>query len=174
MASKILRPETRPSWDEITIVVHGLIRPWKRAQQNRKNGTWYTDPDVETYQSGVRREAKIVMAGEAPTAWPLELSFLGVWPVPGGYSPKERKFALAGLLAKTTTPDIENSFKGVLDALQQIVFKNDKQIVSIGRCAKIWGDRPRLEIRFTVVDKMPLALPADPAFRQTDLFAEAV
>lgn len=171
--ARILRPETRPSWDEITIVVPGLITPWKRIQQNRKNGTWYTDPDVETYQSGVRREAKIVMAGEAPTAWPLELSFLGVWPVPESYSKREREFALAGFLAKTTTPDLENSFKAVLDSLQQIVFRNDKQIVSLGRCAKIYGDRPRLEIRFTVVDKMPLSLPTNPTFRQADLFTGA-
>jgi Holliday junction resolvase RusA-like endonuclease len=171
--ARILRPETRPSWDELTIVVLGLITPWKRVQQNRKNGTWYTDPDVETYQSGVRREAKIVMAGEAPTAWPLELSFLGVWPVPDSYSKREREFALGGLLAKTTFPDIENSFKGVLDALQQIVFKNDKQIVSLGRCAKIYGERPRLEVRFTVVDKLPLALPTSPIFKQANLFAGA-
>jgi hypothetical protein len=53
------------------------------------------------------------------------------------------------------------------------VFKNDKQIVSLGRCAKIYGERPRLEVRFTVVDKLPLALPASPIFKQANLFVGA-
>jgi Holliday junction resolvase RusA-like endonuclease len=163
------QPE-RPPYDEVTIVVPGVIRAWKRVQVNRKTGSWYTDPDVETYQSGVRREAKLVMAGDPPLSCALELSFLAVWPVPDGWSNRRRQMALDGLIPKITRPDLENTFKGVLDALQMIVFRDDKQIVSYGRCAKIYGDRPRLEIRFTIVDRMPLALPSTPAFKQPDLF----
>jgi Holliday junction resolvase RusA-like endonuclease len=162
------------AYDEITIVVPGLITPWKRVQINRKNGTWYTDPEVETYQSGVRREAKIVMDGDPPLAQALEMSFLAVWPVPDSWSEKKRRLALAGLIPKTTRPDLENSFKGIVDALQMIVFRDDKQIVSFGRCAKIYGDRPRLEIRLTVIERMAQSLPATLTARQPDLFSLAV
>lgn len=147
------------AYDQVTIVVPGIIAPWKRVQVNRKTGAWYTDPDVETYQSGVRREAKIIMAGDPPLSEALEMSFLSVWPVPDSWSQKKRRAALAGLIPKTTRPDLENTFKGILDALQMIVFRDDKQIVSYGRCAKVYGDRPRLEIRFTVVDRLPQSMP---------------
>ena len=159
------------AYDEITIVVPGLITAWKRVRTNRETEGHFTDPNVESYQSGVRREAKIVMDGDPPLAGPLELSYLAVFPTLKTFSEKKRKAALAGMVFKTTRPDIENLFKGILDTLQGIVYYDDAQIIGLGRCYKIYGERPRIELRFTVVDRVPLALPEVPAFKQPDLFA---
>ena len=164
------QPARRPDFDEVTIIVPGLIQPWKRVRQNRKTGTWYTDPKVETYQSSVRHEAMLVMAGDPPIPreFALELSFLAVWPIPTGWSKKlQAECRQRGGSLKRTAPDSDNTVKGIMDALQHIVYVNDSQIAVQGRCAKIYGDRPRLEIRFTILDEdtVPLSLPKEAVYQ---------
>ena len=68
-----------------------------------------------------------------------------MFPVPASWSRKRQAQALAGTIAKVTKPDIENSVKGVLDALQSVAYCDDRQIVSL-TARKVYGDRPRLEI----------------------------
>jgi Holliday junction resolvase RusA-like endonuclease len=163
-----------PDYDEITIVVPGEIVPWKRAQKRRnKDGSFtvFTDPRVDGYLSVVRHEAKLVMGTDPPLECALELSAIGVWLPPKGWSNIKRKRALAGMIPKITRPDVSNMIKGAEDAIRKIVYRDDAQVVSYGRCAKIYGDRPRLEIRLTVVERVAQSLPVTPTFLQPDLFA---
>ena len=160
----------------IHIVVPGAIVPWKRARRRRfPNGavTTFTDRNVEAYHAVVRMAAERAMAGRSPLDGPLELSMLAVFEVPASWSGKRRREALSGALAKVTKPDLENSIKGAQDAMQSIVYRDDRQIVSYGSCSKIYGERPRLEIVLTplepVAREVRLGVPLVP---QHDLFAE--
>jgi Holliday junction resolvase RusA-like endonuclease len=49
---------------------------------------------------------------------------------------------------KTSRPDVENSVKGCMDALQGIVYRDDAQIVHL-IARKCYGERPLLEITVT-------------------------
>lgn len=73
---------------------------------------------------------------------------------------QERCEALAGVIQKTSRPDLENSIKGAQDAMQSIAYRDDSQIVSYGACSKVYGERPRLEILLT---------PITPAERSVEL-----
>lgn len=133
----------------IHVVVPGEICPWKRAQRRRfANGgvTTFTDPKVEAYHGVVRMAAAAAMAGRPPIEDPVLLSVLAVFPIPKSWSGKRQREALAELRHKTTRPDLENSIKGCLDAMQSVVYRDDAQIVGYFACCKIYGDRPRLEI----------------------------
>src|SRR5262249_18689349 len=160
--------------NEITIVVPGVIVPWQRARKKRhKDGTehWYNKPEVETYFAVVRHEAAFVMGDDPPLEGAIELSLLAVWLPPSSWSLRKRGLAMSGLIQKITRPDLDNSIKGFKDAVRGVVYRDDKQVVSYGHCAKVYGDRPRLEARLTVIDHMPAELPAKPNARQHELFA---
>lgn len=171
----------------LRVTVPGDIVPWKRAQRRRlKDGRviTFTDPKVEAYHGVVRKYAHEAMAGRGPTYDPVVLSILAVFRVPQSWSQKRRREAVAGLRHKTSRPDMENTIKGALDAMQSIVYGDDAQIIGYRLCAKVYGDRPRLEI---VVEAFPhgtspelVERPALPVFREerrplpaSDLFAGA-
>lgn len=132
----------------VRIVVPGAIVPWKRAQRRRLgNGgvITYTDSSVAAYHGVVRLAAERAMNGRAPIVGAIEMSVVAVFAVPASWSAKRRAFALAGEIAKVTKPDIENSVKGAMDALQTVAYEDDRQIVTL-MARKIYGDTPRLEI----------------------------
>lgn len=133
----------------IHIVVPGAIVPWKRAQRRRfANGVHvtFTDREVEAYHAVVRMAAREVMRDQPPIADPIMLSLLAVFPVPSSWSGKRQREALSGLRHKASRPDMENTIKGALDAMQSVVYRDDAQIIGYRSCFKVYGDRPRLEI----------------------------
>jgi Holliday junction resolvase RusA-like endonuclease len=132
----------------IRVVVPGAIVAWKRAQRRRLgNGAviTFTDRDVEAYHATVRMAAERAMNGRPPLDGAVEMTITAVFGVPASWSRKRQAQALAGTLAKVTKPDIENSVKGAMDALQSVAYCDDRQIVKLS-AQKVYGDRPRLEI----------------------------
>jgi Holliday junction resolvase RusA-like endonuclease len=156
----------------VFISVPGAITPWKRAQRQRfANGgvRTFTDAKVEAYHAVVRMAAERAMGGRAPIVGPVELTVRAVFAVPPSWSGKKRKMALAGLIHKTSRPDLDNSIKGAKDAMQSIVYVEDSQIVRYADCAKVYGERPRLDIIVSPVRR--LASQADSAPGIGPLFA---
>jgi Holliday junction resolvase RusA-like endonuclease len=161
--------------EPIHIIVPGAIVPWQRPQRRRfASGATvtFTRPDVEAYHAVVRLAAERAMAERAPLDGPLELALLAVFAVPASWSGKRQREALAGLIAKTTKPDLENSIKGALDAMQSIVYRDDRQIISYAACSKVYGERPRLEIVVTPITADARSVRVGrPLATEPDLFA---
>jgi len=56
---------------------------------------------------------------------------------------------LGGFVSKSTKPDLtDNLFKGVIDALTGIVYRDDALIHTIESSQKVYGAVPRIEIEF--------------------------
>lgn len=53
--------------------------------------------------------------------------------------------ALEGHIRPTTKPDIDNYVKGVKDALNGVIYKDDSQVVCL-HAEKYYSDSPRIEI----------------------------
>ncbi len=68
-------------------------------------------------------------------------------PVPKSFSKKRRALALQGVIRPTTKPDLKNYIAGVEDALENVLYANDGQIVGYGDSGKWYGDPPRVEVR---------------------------
>lgn len=54
--------------------------------------------------------------------------------------------AVEGTLRPKSKPDLSNYIKGVEDALEGILLKNDSQVVDYGDSGKWYGEVPRIEI----------------------------
>ena len=65
--------------------------------------------------------------------------------VPKSFSKKKRENASRGHIWPTTKPDTDNYVKGVLDALNGTVLKDDSVVCEIF-AQKLYSERPRIEV----------------------------
>jgi Holliday junction resolvase RusA-like endonuclease len=110
----------------------------------RATGRAYTPDKTRRFESDLRLAAQEAMAGRAPLEGPVGISIYASFPVPQSWSRKKREQALLSIIRPTTKPDADNLLKAC-DALNQVVFRDDSQIVSAS-IEKDYSDRPRLSI----------------------------
>lgn len=84
------------------------------------------------------------MEGRPPLDGPVRVVMEVRFPVPGSWSKKARERALSGSTFPTVKPDLDNSFK-LADALNELVFRDDKQIVKV-EISKRYSDQPGMTI----------------------------
>jgi hypothetical protein len=65
--------------------------------------------------------------------------------IPASFSKQKRKDALEGILKPTKKPDIDNIAKCFLDAMNGIVYLDDKQVVNL-HLTKVYAETPAVEI----------------------------
>lgn len=105
----------------------------------------YGDPDTEKHEAAIREYAALLMRGREPSTRPLALLLHVFRPIPESYSRREREDALAGALLPTPRPDADNYMKLVKDAMNEVVYRDDAQVVD-ERCLKVYSDQPALRI----------------------------
>lgn len=100
--------------------------------------TAYTPEKTASYENLVKVKAELAMNGQPMIEGPVEVSIhLFVTP-PASWSQKKQREALEGRIFPTSKPDIDNVLKGIMDACNEIVFKDDKQAVDV-RVSKRYG-----------------------------------
>lgn len=125
----------------------GKGRPRFRAfttKAGRSFASAYTDSATRKYEDALRYAAQKVMGSRAPIDGPIEVIVHADFPVPSSWSQRKRDAALRGEIRPTTKPDWENIAK-TLDALNQVVFVDDKNVVD-GRVIKAYSAKPALRI----------------------------
>ncbi|WFE15332.1 RusA family crossover junction endodeoxyribonuclease [Bacillus atrophaeus] len=65
-------------------------------------------------------------------------------------SKKKKESAEKGLLRPTTKPDVDNYVKGVKDALNHLIYKDDSQVVDL-KVSKFYSEEPRVEVTITEI-----------------------
>lgn len=143
----------------IQIVLAGEPRGKGRPRFVRSTGHAFTPAATRKYESALRYAAQAAMQGLAPLEGPLCVTVVAVFPVPASWSAKKRTAALACEIWPIVKPDADNLIK-VLDALNEIVFRDDKQVID-ARVVKRYGDRPRLVIEVKEYVTPMLALAAE-------------
>ncbi len=108
-------------------------------------GHLYTPQRTRDYENLIRLAAARQMNGVAPYEGAMAVRIVAVLPVPQSWSGKRQREALSGHISPTGRPDIDNYLKAALDGMNQIVFRDDSQVVSMS-AAKAYGTAPRLEI----------------------------
>lgn len=104
----------------------------------------YTPANTRRYESNLKFVAQEVMGERAPLEGPLKVCVFASFPVPASWSKKKQAAALAGQIRPTTKPDADNLMK-VLDALNQVVWRDDSQIVD-GFVRKFYSETPGLAV----------------------------
>lgn len=126
-------------------LVEGVPVQWRRARRNGKR--YFTDPKQAAFQDAVAAAAREVM-GLAPIyAGPVAMEVVSFLPIPPSWAKAKRARALAGTLLPIgqNTGDADNHGKAVADALNEVVYRDDAQIVDL-RCRKFYDARPRIEV----------------------------
>jgi Holliday junction resolvase RusA-like endonuclease len=106
--------------------LRGKGRPRMTAIAGRPRA--YTDAKTATAEAWVRTCAAKVHSG-GPLDGAVTVTIDLNLPVPASWSKKRRALALAGTMAPITKPDLDNVLKLVGDALNGIVWRDDRQIV---------------------------------------------
>ncbi|MGS0935273.1 MULTISPECIES: RusA family crossover junction endodeoxyribonuclease [Bacillus] len=73
-------------------------------------------------------------------------------PMPKAVSGSKRKKENAekGILRPVTKPDVDNYVKGVKDALNHLIYKDDSQVVDL-KVSKFYSEEPRVEVIITEI-----------------------
>lgn len=116
--------------NEITFCVEGQPRPKQRPRQGR-NGRFYTPKDTRDYENLVKECATKAMINREPLEGDLYVSLV--------FHRATRRRA-----------DLDNLGKAVLDAMNEIVYHDDKQIVEKYSKVHLQAENPRVEIRVKI------------------------
>lgn len=131
----------------VTLTIPGAPIGKGRPRFSRKSGTAYTPLATRTTEAAIKRMAKQEMASAEPIEGPILVELMAQIEPPLSWSKNKRTSALLGEIRPTGRPDLDNVFKLVCDAANQIVFRDDAQIVE-ARMRKQYG--PRAVTVFTV------------------------
>jgi len=91
----------------------------------------YTPEKTASYENLVKVLAQEAMQGRALMDGPVSMGLVIEVTPPESWSQKKKRAALAGEIRPTSKPDIDNVLKGICDAMNEIVFKDDKQICEV-------------------------------------------
>lgn len=99
---------------------------------------------------------KLAAAEHAPKALieePIMLELVIYRPIPKSFSKAKTLDAERGFIRPVTKPDVDNYLKGVKDALKNVIWKDDSQVVDV-YASKFYSHRPRVEVIIKNVERM--------------------
>lgn len=95
-----------------------------------------------------KKYVKLVASEHRPESLlegPLALEVRIFKPSLKSFSKKKKAEAEQGTLRPVTKPDVDNYVKGVKDALNQVIWKDDSQVVDL-HISKWYSETPRVEV----------------------------
>ena len=129
----------------IEIVLAGPPMGKQRVRLSKATGTVYTPARTVAYEGRLAYAAQEAMRGADPLGGPLLVDMLVYVAVPASKPKRMVAEALAGAIRPVKKPDADN-FAKMLDALNQVVWIDDSQIVDL-RVQKHYSNQPRMVIR---------------------------
>ena len=105
----------------------------------------YTPQKTKTYEDEIRMMASAAMGSSEPLETPVTVAIYIRVGIPKSFSKQKRKDALANIERPTKKPDIDNIAKCFLDAMNGIVYLDDKQVVSL-HITKEYAETPAVDV----------------------------
>ncbi len=130
--------------EPIVITLAGTPTGKGRPRFSRKSGHAYTPEKTRTYEDNLAYIAQAAMHGRDLFEGPLQVDVRATFCPPRSWSARKRLQAYIGNIKPTTKPDADNLLK-VLDALNEIVWHDDKQIVS-ATISKCYGEKASYQV----------------------------
>ena len=95
-----------------------------------KTGRAYTPKKTVDYENEIAIKAKQAMGSSEPLKTAVAVYVYANYKVPASYSKQRRSDCLAGV-ERPKVNDIDNVCKSVLDGMNNVVYVDDKQVVSL-------------------------------------------
>nr|DAJ00960.1 MAG TPA: Endodeoxyribonuclease RusA [Caudoviricetes sp.] len=135
--------------NQIELIVYGNPVAQGRPRFSRQGGfvKAYDPIQSKSYKQLIRLELQPLLSD--PDFTPIDraccLKLTVFRAMPKSFSKKKREEASLGYIRPTTKPDTDNYVKGVLDALNGTVLKDDSVVCEIF-ARKFYNERPRIEV----------------------------
>lgn len=91
----------------------------------------YTPSKTLNYEGLVAHAAQTAMAGRPLLDGPVACAVHIDCAVPASWSQKKQRMALAGEVLPATKPDIDNCCKAIFDGLNNVLWRDDSQVVDL-------------------------------------------
>lgn len=135
--------------NQIELIVYGNPVAQGRPRFSRQGGfvKAYDPIQSKSYKQLIRLELQPLLSD--PDFKPIDrdcrLSLTVYRAIPKSFSKKKWQEALSGKIRPTTKPDTDNYVKGVLDALNGVILKDDSIVCEL-TAQKLYSDKPRIEV----------------------------
>lgn len=105
----------------------------------------FTPQKTRMYEAMIRHEAQVVMqsAGVLPIEGPVRLEVEAQFGIPKSATKRLAADAIAQRVFPLKRPDLDNTVKAALDALNTVAFRDDAQVVEIV-ARKVYSQQPCL------------------------------
>ena len=136
--------------DAITFTIPGEPVAKGRAKFARRGNfvTTYTPEKTARYENLVKLAAGQAMGQLAPIECAVSIVVRAYFPIPKSWSLKKQRAAALGEVMHTKRPDLDNVVKAVKDGSNEVVWKDDSQVVQV-LASKSYGN-PRVEVEVVV------------------------
>lgn len=113
-------------------------------------GHAYNTAATSTYEHIVSSACQVAMLTHRKkmTGAPVKVEMALVFPIPASWSKRKQADAMIGSVPHTSKPDAENVAKAILDAMNGVVYADDKQVIDL-RVTKHYGPDPRAVVAVT-------------------------
>ncbi|MPW16932.1 RusA family crossover junction endodeoxyribonuclease [Paraburkholderia sp. CNPSo 3157] len=122
-----------------------------RASRTDTGVRMRTPKKTKSYESKIRAAATAAMFGSIPFGRPVALTVSIYLPIPESWSKLRQTKAAQDLIRATNKPDTDNVVKAVKDAMNEIVYEDDSQVVDLVATKK-YGREPRVEVEVMELD----------------------
>lgn len=92
---------------------------------------------------------------EEPLGQPVVIDALFMMPIPKSTSKVKQRAMLNGTYHHTVKPDVDNILKFYLDVLNNLVVKDDNQVVEV-RARKIYSSKPGVHLRIIPIENLAI------------------
>lgn len=139
--------------DKVKFTVLGEPKGKGRPRFSTQTGRAFTPKQTVNYETLVHTEYMVQCKGfRFPDDAMLDMRILAYYSVPKSGSNKEKAKKLENIIRPTKKPDMDNVVKMVADALNQVAYKDDTQIVDC-QVRKFYSEQPRIEVIIQEVKK---------------------
>lgn len=133
--------------NRVEFIVDGNPQGKARPRFSQKSGTVYTPAKTAKYEKLIRK-AFIAAGGKAiPSDCYVGITVDAYFQIPKSYTKGKRLACQHNVNRPAKKPDIDNTLKVVLDALNKAAYEDDKQVVSVV-CRKWYSkDKAYLKVK---------------------------
>lgn len=116
---------------KVDFVIQGKVQAKQRPRFNRYSGKTYTPNETIAYENWVKTCYFEKYKDKELMEKPLRVTIKAYFEIPKSTSKKRKQQMMDNEILPMVKPDTDNIAKGVLDSLNGIAYKDDKQVVEL-------------------------------------------
>lgn len=131
-------------------IVEGEPQGKARPRFSRRSGTVYTPAKTAKYEKEIRQAFLDAGGKMIPAGSYVAVTVDAYFRIPKSYTKRKRLECEHNIIRPDKKPDIDNVLKVVLDALNKVAYKDDKQVIGV-ICRK-WYSRSSGFLKVQIIE----------------------